>query len=136
MYSNYMNFLFVVRSLVSHYLCTLPITKCGTSLIWTMHSCYYPGTSIVWTAQIGHVACSLLRVVEKGGYGWMWTQTQKISKYTFTFTQSLFFIPNVVYTTVFASRSWLLSCHCTYPLIKAGVKHSTECHRPQYVVKM
>ena len=27
---------------------------------------YYPGTSIVWTAQIGHVACSLLTIMEFG----------------------------------------------------------------------
>ena len=27
---------------------------------------YYPGTSIVWTAQIGHVACSLLTIMKFG----------------------------------------------------------------------
>ena len=27
---------------------------------------YYPGTSIAWTARIGHVACSLLTILKFG----------------------------------------------------------------------
>ena len=48
-------------------------TPCGTKwtlvyLQWNLPypDLYYPGTSIVWTAQIGHVACSLFTIMKFG----------------------------------------------------------------------
>ena len=48
--------------------------------------------------------CTTLGVSGKGGYGRTRMRTWTISKCTFTFTQHLFFIPNVVVTAVFASK--------------------------------
>ena len=67
----------------------------------------------------------------KGGYGWtrIWTQTRRISKYTFTFIQHLFFVPNIVFTAVFASKP----CVDLYPFISTGAKDrlsALECQRP------
>ena len=51
--------------------------------------------------------------VGKGGYGrtqtQTWTRTRTISKYPFTFTQHLFFIPNFDFTAVFAYKPWCRS---------------------------
>ena len=57
-------------------------------------------------------------VVGKSGYG----RTQIFLKHTFTFTKQLFFIPNVVFTAAFASRSRRRSCHSAYPFISACAK--------------
>ena len=40
-----------------------------------------------------------------------------ILKYTFTFIQQLFFIPNIVFTAVFTSRPRRRFCNSAYPFI-------------------
>ena len=63
-------------------------------------------------ASTGTVEAGKTGVSGKGGYGrtqaQTWMRTRTISKYTFTFTQHLLFIPNVVFTTVFTSQPWHL----------------------------
>ena len=61
-------------------------------------------------------------VVEKGRYSRTRTWTWIILKCTFTVTKQLFFIPNVVFTAVFASTPKRQSCHSTYPYISACAK--------------
>ena len=66
-------------------------------------------------------------VVGKVGYGR--TRTRTFSKSTFTFMQymllhlcKLFFIPNAVFTAVFASRPRRRSFHSVYSFISARAK--------------
>ena len=58
---------------------------------------YYLGTSIVWTAQIGHVACSLLAIMK---FGLTESRSLKVAVYMFG---GLFILLIIIITT-----TWLL----------------------------